>query len=85
MHLDHALLDELADRFSEGLKRLDGVKVEAQSQVRSALEAVFQNMDVVTREQMEVQEALLIKTREKIKVLEGRIKNLEEKLARTKA
>ncbi|MFQ5355140.1 MAG: accessory factor UbiK family protein [Mariprofundaceae bacterium] len=85
MYLDHALLDELADKLSEGVKRLDGVKVEAQSQVRSALEAVFQNMDVVSREQMEVQEALLIKTREKIKILEERIETLEAQLIRSKA
>jgi hypothetical protein len=78
--MDHALLDELANKIVEGIKRLDGVKSEAQAQVRSALEAAFQNLDIVTREQMEVQEALLAKTREKIKALEERIKALEKQV-----
>lgn len=78
--MDHALLDEVANKIVEGIKRLDGVKSEAQAQVRSVLESAFQNLDIVSREQMEVQEALLARTREKIKALEERIKALEKQL-----
>ncbi|MDX8411814.1 MAG: accessory factor UbiK family protein [Mariprofundaceae bacterium] len=77
MRIDNAMLDELAEKIADGLKLLGGVKDEAQAQVRSTLEGVFQSMDVVTREQMEVQQALLDKVREELTVLEERVKELE--------
>jgi len=77
MRIDNAVLDELAEKIADGLKLLGGVKDEAQAQVRSTLEGVFQSLDVVTREQMEVQQALLDKVREELAVLEARVKELE--------
>ena len=75
--MDNAFLDELAEKIAGGLKMLDGVKQEVQTQVRSALESAFDNLDVVTGERMQVQEALLARTRERIEELESRISKLE--------
>jgi len=77
MRIDNSVLDELAEKIADGLKLLGGVKDEAQTQVRSVLESVFQSMDVVTREQMEVQQALLDKVRGELAALEARVKELE--------
>jgi len=77
MRIDNALLDEVAEKVADGLKLLGGVRDEAQAQVRSILEGVFQSLDVVTREQMDVQQALLAKVREDLVRLEARVKELE--------
>jgi len=77
MKVDQTVMDELSDTIVEGMKRLGDVKMEAQSQIRSVLETAFKNFDIVTREQMEVQEAMLDKTRKQISELEERIKALE--------
>jgi BMFP domain-containing protein YqiC len=75
--MDNAFLDELAEKIASGIKMLDGVKQEAQAQIRNALESAFDNLDVVTGERMQVQEALLAKTRERLEELESRIRELE--------
>jgi len=77
MKINKTVMDELSDAIVEGMKRLGDVKTEAQSQIRSALETAFKNLDIVTREQMEVQEAMLARTRKQIGELEERIKILE--------
>jgi BMFP domain-containing protein YqiC len=45
--------------------------------VRTALAAAFDRLDVVTREELEVQEAVLQRTRARLKELEERIAALE--------
>ena len=77
MQLDNRLLDELAEKISDGIKALGQVKGEAETQVRSILESTFANFDIVTGERMQVQETLLAQAREEIKGLESRIKALE--------
>jgi len=77
MTIDNALLDELAEKISAGIKTLGQVKGEAETQIRSILESALANFDVVTGERMQVQEALLAQARKEIKALESRIKALE--------
>lgn len=79
MAIDNALLDELAEKISGGIKALGSAKGEIETQMRTALESTFANFDVVTGERMQVQEALLSQAREEIKVLESRIKTLEDR------
>jgi len=78
MAIDNALLDELAAKISSGIKALGSAKGEIEAQIRSALEGVFTNLDVVTGERMQVQETLLVQAREEIKSLESRIRALED-------
>ncbi len=78
MPIDNTLLDELAEKISTGIKALGNVKGEVQAQIRATLESVFADLDVVTGERMQVQEALLARLREEIRELESRIKALEE-------
>ncbi len=77
MAIDNALLDELAEKISAGIKALGQVKGEAETQIRSILESALANFDVVTGERMQVQEALLAQARKEIKALESRIEALE--------
>ncbi len=48
--------------------------------VRAALQSVFDRMDLVTREELEVQEAVLARTRARLQEMEKKIAELEEKL-----
>ena len=45
--------------------------------VRAALSSAFERLDLVTREELEVQEAVLQRTRARLKELEERIAALE--------
>ncbi|HEY8553640.1 MAG TPA: accessory factor UbiK family protein [Burkholderiales bacterium] len=50
--------------------------------IRAALAAVLDRLDLVTREELEVQEAVLARTRARLEEMERRVAALEEKLAR---
>jgi ubiquinone biosynthesis accessory factor UbiK len=46
--------------------------------LRAALEGIFQELDLVTREEYNVQVALLARNRERLKALEARVEQLEQ-------
>jgi len=80
------VLDDISEKIASGIRLLGGAKQEAESQVRSIVEGALQQLDVVTDERMQVQEAMLKKSQhdmqglvERIKTLEERIKDLESK------
>lgn len=50
---------------------------QAQKNLRAALEALFARADLVTREEFEVQQAVLARTREKLERLEKQVAELE--------
>jgi len=56
-------------------------KKELEKNVKAALNATFARMDLVTREEFDVQTALLGKTRELLQSLEVKVNDLEKKLA----
>ena len=53
---------------------------EAQMQVRSAMTKALQKMDLVTREEFDIQQAVLQRSREKLDALEAQISGLEESI-----
>ena len=46
--------------------------------VRAVVQSSLEKMDLVTREELEVQEKILLRTREKLEALEARITELEQ-------
>jgi hypothetical protein len=70
------LARKLADAVPEGL---ESVRSDLEKNFRSVLQSGLDKLDLVTREEFEVQEAVLQRTREKLEVLEERLKELEEK------
>jgi len=70
--------ERLAASLSDMLPADLGSDVRAN--VRGALRGAFDRLDLVTREEFEVQEAVLRRSREKLAQLEQRIKELEELL-----
>jgi len=65
---------KLAEAVPEGLK---SVREDLENNFRSVLRASLNKLDLVTREEFEVQEAVLAKTREKLEALDARLAELE--------
>jgi BMFP domain-containing protein YqiC len=65
---------KLAEAVPEGLR---SVREDLENNFRSVLRASLSKLDLVTREEFEVQEAVLARTREKLEALEGRLEELE--------
>ena len=68
------LAKKLADAVPEGLKSM---REDLEKNFRSVLQSGLSKLDLVTREEFEVQEAVLAKTREKLDALEARLKEME--------
>ena len=66
---------KLAEAVPQGLK---SVREDLESNFRSVLSASLTKLDLVTREEFEVQEAVLAKTRDKLEALEARLAELEK-------
>jgi hypothetical protein len=76
--LDPKLFDDLSKRLSEGMpKGFQHLQDDLQRNLRSGLESAFGKLNLVTREEFEIQQAVLSRTREKLKALEARIDTLE--------
>jgi len=54
-----------------------GLSDEAKASFSNAVTAALDNMDIVTRQEIEVQETVLSRAREKISQMEARITELE--------
>jgi BMFP domain-containing protein YqiC len=55
---------------------------ELERNLRGALQAAFDRLDLVTREELEVQEAVLARTRARLEEMEKRVTELEERLGK---
>ena len=80
--IDLKSIDELARRLSElvppGMK---DARADIEQNMKATLQAGLAKLDLVTREEFEVQRAVLLRTREKIDALERTVQVLEAKLA----
>lgn len=79
--LDPKQLDELARRLAEsvppGLRQL---QTDVEKNFRAGLQSVFARMDLVTREEFDVQRAVLERTRARLEALERQVATLEQQL-----
>ena len=73
--------DDLANKISKTLPPVpSGMKGELEQSIRNILHNAFDKLDLVTREDFEVQSAVLQKTRIKLEQLEKKLTELETKL-----
>ena len=70
--LTRQLRDVLPEGFATAREDLDEV-------LRATIEAAVSRMDLVTREEFDVQAAVLARTREKLEALSARLQELENK------
>jgi BMFP domain-containing protein YqiC len=73
-------LDELTDAVSRILPQAPGTALK--ENLRAALRAQLEKMDLVTREELDVQQAVLARTRAKLEALEQTVAELERQLKR---
>ena len=72
------ILEELLERIREIIAASPAKDVE--KNIRAMLAAAFDRLDLVTREELDVQAKVLARTREKLSVLEARVAELESRL-----
>lgn len=74
------LFDQISQTINEFLPQ--DLTEDARKNIKAAIAGIFDRLDLVTREELEVQEALLKRTREKLEQLEEHIRELEKSLAK---
>lgn len=80
--IDPRNIDEMAERISS-LMPESAVRFqeEIEKNLKAGLKGVLQKMDLVTREEFDVQTAILERSREKLAQLEQRVAELEKRLS----
>jgi BMFP domain-containing protein YqiC len=82
--LDPKQLDDLTQRLSnlipQGVKNM---QTDIEKNIRTLLQSAFAKMDLVTREEFDVQTSVLERTRAKLEALEKQVSALEQQLIKT--
>jgi BMFP domain-containing protein YqiC len=74
------LLDEIARLATDAVGVAQGVRREAETVARSQIERLIRDMDVATREEVEVLRDLVVAAREENEALRAQLKALETRL-----
>lgn len=80
--INSTALDDLARRLSESVP--EGLRAfgrDLEGNFKAVLQAQLSKLDLVSRNEFDVQAALLARAQEKLAVLEARVKDVEAKLA----
>ena len=81
MKLNHKLIDDVASKISGGIPSgLKTIASEFEGNCKSILKASFEKLDLVTREEFDIQKEVLAKTRLKLEQLERKVDKLLTKL-----
>lgn len=74
-------IENLVKRLSNSLPAgLHHLQEDLEKNFRAVLQSSFAKMDLVSREEFDVQKAVLARTREKLEALEKQVAKLEENL-----
>ncbi len=78
--LDTKKVEDVIQSISDAIPSgLTGLQADVEKNVRAAMSATFAKLDLVTREEFDVQTQVLHRTREKLEALEKRVADLEGK------
>lgn len=76
---DPKQLDDLTDRLTKLLpKGVRDVQQDLQKNMRALLQGTFEKMNLVTREEFDIQASVLARTREKLEALEKTVVQMEK-------
>lgn len=82
--IDKEKIDNIASAFFNSLPAgLQTMQKDAEKNVRAAMHTTFSKLDLVTREEFDVQASVLARTRSKLEALEKQVQLLEESLPKT--
>ncbi len=78
--MDPRIIDDIAQKLSDSVPQgLRSLEQDVRENFKGILKAGRTRLDLVTREEFDVQAAVLRRTREKLEALEKQIAELEEK------
>lgn len=75
--LGQKVFEEISGKLGQALA--DSPARDLEKNLRAVLQGVFAKLDLVTREEFDVQQAVLLKTREKLETLEAQVAAMEKK------
>lgn len=79
---DPKSIDHIADRIANAIPPgLNNFKDDMEKNVHALLQSALSKLDLVSREEFEVQKAVLAKTRSRLEDLEKKVAELEKQLA----
>ena len=77
---DPKSIDDIANRLADAIPPgLNNLKQDMEKNFHAILQSALGKLDLVTREEFEVQKAVLAKTRSKLEDLEKRVTEIEQK------
>src|SRR5271170_5427673 len=79
MQTENRFFDDLARMASGAMGTMSSMKTEFENQVRQQIEALMARMKLVTREEFDAMQAMLVKAREEQESLAARLAALEGK------
>ncbi|KAF3976929.1 MAG: accessory factor UbiK family protein [Methylococcales symbiont of Iophon sp. n. MRB-2018] len=78
---DPKSIDDIANRLADAVPSgLSSMKEDLEKNFHGILQGALTKLDLVTREEFEVQKAVLTKTRSKLEALEERVTDIEQQL-----
>lgn len=81
MAFDPKVLDELAKKLADAVPPgLQDARRDMEKNFHAVLQGAFSRLDLVTREEFDVQAKVLARTREKLESLSARLAELEDNL-----
>lgn len=81
---DPKAIDDIANRLAGAVPPgLNHLKEDMEKNFRSILQSALSKLDIVTREEFEVQKGVLAKTRSKLEVLEKQMAEIEQALSQS--
>jgi len=79
--IDHQTINRLSKKINELLPPgLQQVKSDFDARLKSLLQQQLANYEMVSREEFDIQARVLQRTREKLEIIEARLKELEQTL-----
>jgi len=73
--------DELINRILDALPTgVDDLRKDTEKNIKAALAKTLQKMNLVSREEFDVQQAVLLRSREKLEALQQQVQELEKAL-----
>jgi len=74
-------IDELAKKLSDFMPNsMQNLQQDVEQNIRNGLESGLRKMNLVSREEFDIQNAVLLRTREKLETLEKLVSSLEAQL-----
>jgi len=82
--IDNEKIDNIAKAIFNSLPTgIQTMQKDVEKNLRAAMHTTFTKLDLVTREEFDVQAAVLARTRSKLEALEKQVQTLEESLPKT--